>query len=94
MVIDIGIIGGWSAQLLAIGGLFGGVYWICTNIFAVKNKLAEHDKCIQESLDERQLSIEIQKTILEVVAHGKNNGNVKAAEAKIDKFLNKKAHEE
>lgn len=93
MVIDIGVIGNWSTQLLAIGGLCGGVYWICSQIFAVKSKLSDHEKCIQDSQQERQLSIEVQKTILEVVAQNKNNGNVERAMKKIDKFLNEKAHD-
>lgn len=93
MIIDIGVIGNWSTQLLAFGGLCGGVYWICSQIFAVKSKLSEHEKCIQDSQEERQLSIEVQKTILEVVAQNKNNGNVERAMKKIDEFLNEKAHD-
>lgn len=93
MVVDIGVIGNWATQIMAIGGLFGGVYWICSQISSVKNKLSEHDKCIQDSQEERKLSIEVQKTILEVVAQNKNNGNVELAMEKIDKFLIEKAHD-
>ena len=93
MVIDIGIMGNFATQIVAIGGLCGGVYWICSQIIAVKSKLAEHDECIQDSKEERKLSIEVQKTILEVVAQNKNNGNVEEAMDKIDRFLNEKSHE-
>lgn len=93
MILDIGIMGNWSTQLLAIGGLCGGIYWICREIFNVKDKLAEHDNCIQDSKEERRLLIEVNRTILEVVAHGKNNGNVEEAEKKIHEFLSEKAHE-
>lgn len=93
MILDIGIMGNWATQLMAIGGLLAGVYWICYQIFAVKSKLSEHEKCIQDSQQERQLSIEVQKTILEVVAQNKNNGNVERAMKKIDEFLIEKAHD-
>lgn len=93
MVIDIGVMGNWATQIVAIGGLCVGVYWICSQIIAVKSKLAEHEDCIQDSKEERKLSIEVQKTILEVVAQNKNNGNVEAAMDKIDRFLNEKSHE-
>lgn len=93
MILDINIMGNWATQLLAIGGLCGGVYWICSQISAVKSKLSEHDECIKNSKEERKLSIEVQKTILEVVAQNKNNGNVEAAMDKIDRFLNEKSHE-
>lgn len=93
MVIDIGVMGNWATQIVAIGGLCAGVYWICSQIFAVKSKLAEHEDCIQDSKEERKLNIEVQKTILEVVAQNKNNGNVEAAMDKIDRFLNEKSHE-
>lgn len=92
-MIDINVLGNGATQLIAIGTFGGGVFWICSQVFKTKAKLAEHDKCIEDSKEERHLLIEINKTILEVVAHGQNNGNVEKAEEKIQKFLNEKAHD-
>jgi hypothetical protein len=94
LVIDIGILGGLSSQLLAIGGVCGGVYWICKKIFAVENKLAEHDKCIDDSLEERMILLRAQKAALEAISGKRCNGNVDDSITEIDDYLINKAHEE
>jgi|LGOV01.1.fsa_nt_gb hypothetical protein len=91
-MIDISGVGTFARELAAIGGLAVGIFWVCSQAIFVKNKLDEHDNCIKESKEERKLTIELQRTILEVVARNKNNGNVEEAMEKIDKFLDEKAH--
>ncbi|PKM61435.1 MAG: hypothetical protein CVU99_03560 [Firmicutes bacterium HGW-Firmicutes-4] len=93
MIIDIGVIGGWSSQILAIGGLCGGVYWICLQIFTIKSKIAEHDECINDSLEERMILLRAQKAALEAVSGKRCNGNVDDSITEIDDYMLKKSHE-
>ncbi len=93
MVIDIGIMGNWATQLMAIGGLLAGVYWICYQIFAAKLKIQEHDECINDSLDERQILLRAQKATLEAVSGKRCNGNVDDSINEIDDYMLRKIHE-
>lgn len=96
-MIDINIVQNGLAILVTfITAEAGVVAWFYKTVFKEINKLkitsADHEEEIQCSKQERRLSIEVQRTILEVVARNKNNGNVEAAMDKIDNFLNDQAH--
>lgn len=97
MIIDIGVMAQWADAYMAIWALVGGFVFAAYKLTKWLRKLNStvefHEKEIKKSCEERQLNIEIMKTILEVVALNKNNGNVEEAMSKIDKFINEKAHE-
>lgn len=93
MILDIGIMGNWATQLMAIGGVLAGIYWICYQIFAVKTKIQEHDDCISDSLEERQILLRAQKATLEAVSGKRCNGNVDDSINEIDDYMMRKSHE-
>lgn len=97
MTIDIGLMAQWADAYMAIWTLVSIFVFAAYKFIKWLRKLnimvVAHEKEIKKSCEERHLNIEIMKTILEVVALNKNNGNVEEAMFKIDKFINEKAHE-
>ena len=97
MTIDVKSLSEWAGAIMSIWAVIGGVgfiiYRFTKRVKQLEDAVSKNSEDIEDSKEERFLSIEVSKTILEVVAQNKNNGNVESAMNKIDKFLNKKAHE-
>lgn len=97
MIIDVKNLSEWAGAIMTIWAVVGGIgfiiYRFTKRVKQLEDTVRKNSEDIEDSKEERFLSIEVSKTILEVVAQNKNNGNVEVAMNKIDNFLNKKAHE-